>query len=58
MEMLKRCLDVEEAKASLKEFDKQHDERKELLAVRREGRGPEFGNRKARRRAAAMERQG
>lgn len=56
MEMINRCLDITEAKrAELEEFDRRHAERKAMIEEKRERRG-EFGNRKERRRQAALDR--
>jgi hypothetical protein len=57
MEMINRCLEVTEAqRAALEQFDKRHSHREQMIAKRGETRSPEFGNRKARRRQAALER--
>jgi hypothetical protein len=62
MEMLNRCLEITDLKrAALERFDQdvahqRHLERKEMIAARKEARSPEFGNRKERRRQAALQR--
>lgn len=57
MEIINRCLDITEAKReALEAFDR----RQRMLEERnltREQRGPEWGNRKQRRREAALARQ-
>lgn len=59
MEMFNRCLDITEAKrAALEAFDSRSHERKTMIAERKENYSLDFGNRKARRRQAALERQG
>lgn len=61
MEMINRCLEITDAKrAEVEEYDRRHVKRKEMIAMRRERREAlgEYGNRKERRRQAAMERQG
>lgn len=57
MEMINRCLEVSaDKRAELEAFDRAK-RRKEVIAMRAENRSSDFGNRKARRRQAAMERQ-
>lgn len=58
MEMINRCLEITEAK---REALAEHDRRAKMLeerAMRREQRGPGWGNRKERRRQAALARHG
>lgn len=61
MEMINRCLDVTaDKRAELEEFDRRKGKRMEMMeerATRRE-QSPTFGNRRERRRLAALERQG
>lgn len=58
MEMINRCLEVSEAKrAEIEAFDLRSSRRKEMIAMRADDRSPENGNRKARRRLAAQQRQ-
>ena len=57
MEMINRCLEVSAAKRAEIEANDRHQRRKEEIAMRRELRGEGFGNRKERRRQAALERQ-
>lgn len=58
MEMINRCLEISaDKRAELEAFDRAK-QRKELIAMRAESRSPDFGNRKARRRQAALARQG
>lgn len=57
MEMINRCLEMTaDKRAALEDFDRAK-QRKEMIAMRAESRSPDFGNRKARRRQAALERQ-
>lgn len=57
MEMINRCLEMTaDKKSALEEFDRAN-QRKEMIAMRKENRSPDFGNRKARRREAALARQ-
>lgn len=61
MEMINRCLEITaDKRAELEAFDRRHAERKEMIARRRELReaSPDFGNRKERRRQAALARKG
>jgi len=59
MEMINRCLEITaDKRAEIDAFDQR---RKEKLAMRqklRESRSPDWGNRKQRRREAALQRQG
>lgn len=59
MEQINRCLEITEAKrAALRAFDSdsRHAERKAMIAERKAHRSADFGNRKARRREAALAR--
>jgi hypothetical protein len=59
MEMINRCLDITaDKKAELEEFDRRKGKRMEMLATRAEHRevSETFGNRKERRRQAALDR--
>lgn len=57
MEMINRCLEMTaDKKAELEAFDRA-TQRKEMIAMRKESRSTEFGNRKERRRLAAQQRQ-
>jgi hypothetical protein len=61
MEMLNRCLDVSaDKRAELEEFDRRKGNRMKMMEERAAWRevSPTFGNRKERRRQAALERQG
>lgn len=61
MEMINRCLEVNDDKRDEIEAHDRHQKRKELLAMRmemRETRPADWGNRKERRRQAALLRQG
>lgn len=64
MEMINRCLEISTAqRAEIKRLDQQqvdqrHFERKAMIAERKENHSAEFGNRKQRRRQAALARQG
>lgn len=57
MEMINRCLEISAVKrAEIEDADRRNEERKALIAERIEHRSPDFGNRKQRRRAAALAR--
>jgi hypothetical protein len=59
MEMINRCLEITaDKRAELEEFDRRNGKRKEMIALRKEARSSDFGNRKERRRNAALARQG
>ena len=56
MEMINRCLEISAAKRAELEDADRRNERKAKIAERREHRSPDFGNRKQRRREAALAR--
>lgn len=57
MEMINRCLEMSaDKRAEIEAFDRA-TQRKEMIAMRQENRSAEFGNRKERRRLAALQRQ-
>jgi hypothetical protein len=61
MEMINRCLEITaDKRAELEEFDRRKGKRMEKMEQRAAWRevSPTFGNRKERRRQAALERQG
>jgi hypothetical protein len=61
MEMINRCLEITaDKRAELEEFDRRKGKRMKMMEERAEWRdqSPTFGNRKERRRLAALERQG
>lgn len=61
MRMINDCLNIDEAaRAALEEFDRRQGARGEMVTARTEHReqSDTFGNRKERRRQAALERQG
>jgi hypothetical protein len=60
MEMINRCLEISEAKRAELEAHDRHAKRKEAIAARRDLRemSGEFGNRKERRKQAALVRHG
>jgi hypothetical protein len=56
MEMINRCLEITEAKREALEAFDSRQRKLEERALLREQRGPEWGNRKQRRRQVALER--
>jgi hypothetical protein len=58
MEMINRCLEITEAKREALEAFDRRKQKLEERAFLREQRSPEWGNRKQRRREAALARQG